>query len=435
MKWLQTLSIVVLITATIFLGYVPDQSDFPLIIASGGLAFLAYGYLSFYNKPTLKNVFIVGVLIRVVLIFAFPNLSDDIYRFLWDGQLTGLNINPYGHLPSELVNQNIFGLSAELYDQMNSPDYYTIYPPIAQLIFYITTWFGSDIFSMSIVIKLIFLIAELFTFLGIIQILEALKKNRILSALYFLNPLILVEGMVNLHFEIIMIAFFIWGVYFIFVRKNLIWGALFFTLSIAGKLLPIMFLPFFFFGMKGRERLHFFSIGLVFMTIAFSPIIFGLDFQNFGSSIDLYFQKFEFNGGLYYVFRYLGKLYSGYNLIHYIGPFLGCTALFLIIKKAYLQKSYDLQSFLDFAFYSFLAYLLLTTTVHPWYLCIPVLLSVFTKWRFTLIWSFLILFTYINYSYDPYWENLWMVAIEYTLIFGILIYELKKQSSSLLQPS
>jgi len=426
MKWSQAISVLVLIAATIFLGYVPGQSDFSLIIIGGAAAFLAYGYLSFFNKPTVKIVFISGVLIRIILLFAFPNLSDDIYRFVWDGQLTSLNINPYGHLPSELINQNIPGLSEDFFSQMNSPEYYTIYPPITQLIFYISIWFSSDVFYMSLVIKSIFLVAEIFTFLGILKVLEFLKKDKRLSIIYFLNPLILVEGMVNLHCEIIMITFLIWGTYFIFIKKNIGVGALLFTLSIASKLLPIMFLPFFFFGLKGKDRVQFFLWGLIFMSLAFSPILFGLDFQNFGSSIELYFQKFEFNGGVYYLLRFLGKLWTGYNLIHYLGPILGFITLFLIVRKAYLQKLFDLQNFMEFAFFSFVTYLLLATTVHPWYLSIPILLSVFVKWRFALAWSFLILLTYINYSYDPYWENLWIVSIEYFLVFGLLFYEMKK---------
>jgi hypothetical protein len=50
---------------------------------------------------------------------------------------------------------------------------------------------------------------------------------------------------------------------------------------------------------------------------------------------------------------------------------------------------------------------------------LPIVISVFTNERFPIIWSFLIFGTYINYSYTPYDENLWVVAIEYILI---LIY-------------
>ena len=428
MKWSVGLSILILTASVIALGYIPKQSDFPLIIGCGTLAFIAYAYLAFVHKPTIKTVFVVGVLLRVILLFAFPNLSDDIYRFLWDGQMTNAGLNPYGYLPLPFADTTIPGLSTELIDKMNSPSYYTIYPPFAQLIFYFSTLFSSDVYTMTLVMKAFFLIAEIVTFLGILKILEVLKKDKALSIIYFLNPLILVDGMVNLHFEIIMISFLVWSLYFIFTQKKILFGTLLFILSIASKLLPLMFLPFFFFGLKGKERIKFFGWVALFTLLSFSPIIFGLDFKNFGSSIDLYFQKFEFNGGIYYLLRYLGKLFSGYNLIHYIGPILGLTSVFLITKKAYAQKSYDLSTFIEFAFFSFTAYLLLATTVHPWYLCIPILLSVFVKWRFALIWSFMILLTYVNYSYEPYWENLWVVGLEYAVVIGVLVYEVRKTS-------
>ena len=430
MKWSIGISVLVLVVSTLYLGYIPEQSDFNQIIASATMAFLGYGLLAFYFKPSVKMIFLVGVGIRVVLIYAFPNLSDDIYRFLWDGQLTGLGLNPYGYLPSEL-NGSVVGLNATLFEKMNSPDYYTIYPPFAQLIFYISTWFSEDIFRMSLVIKFFFLLAEIFTFLGLIKVLEALKMDVSKVSIYFLNPLIIVEGMVNLHFEIIMIVFLVWSLYFIFVRQNLIKGAFLFALSISAKLLPLMFLPYFFFKMSGKKRINFFTYGLMFLLVIFSPIIFGLDFKNFGLSIDLYFQKFEFNGGIYYLLRYLGRLLTGYNQIQIIGPLLGLIAMILIVSRAYKSRHLKLKAFINFAFFAFLCYLFLTTTVHPWYLCIPVLFSVAVKWRFAVIWSFLIFCTYINYSYDPYLENLWIVTIEYILVFGWVIYELfqyRKQS-------
>ncbi|MDF1696609.1 MAG: hypothetical protein P1U56_12285 [Saprospiraceae bacterium] len=430
MKWIQYISIFVLFLSISFLGYWPDQSDFTLILLGAGGAFTGYGLLVYYKISSLKVILWLGIALRIVLFFAFPNLSDDIYRFVWDGQLTSMGLNPYGYLPSELMDQNLNGFSRDLFSNMNSPNYYTIYPPITQLIFYMSTWGGYDIFYNSLFIKGVFLIAEIFTFFGILKLLHAIQKEESLVLLYFLNPLILIEGLGNLHFEIIMISFLVWGIYFVFVKKFWVYGALLFSLSIATKLLPLMFLPFFLFGLKGNKRLRFFGFGLLFTSCLFVPIFFGINLQNFWASIDLYFQKFEFNGGVYYVLRYIGKLFSGYNLIQYIGPLLGLLTVGLILQKAYKQKVYELVNFLQFAFFSFVVYLMLATTIHPWYLSVPILFSVFLPWRFVLIWSFLILLTYINYSYDPYFENLWIVGIEYLIVIGYFVFELKRTKKS-----
>lgn len=414
---------IVLSIATFYLAYVPQQSDFIKIIVSASFAFAGYTYLSFFSKVPLKYILALGVIIRVGILFAFPNLSDDIYRFVWDGQLTANGINPYGYLPSDSITDMDGSYWQKLFLNMNSPDYYTIYPPFTQFIFYISTLSGENIWLSCFIIKVCFLLAEVFTFFGIRRLLESLNKNTSFTALYFLNPLILVEGLGNLHFEIIMISFLVWAIYYTMIKEKIAIGALLFTLSIASKLLPLMFLPYFIFKLSGAKRIIFFASGLIFIICAFLPIILGLDFANFGSSIDLYFQKFEFNAGIYYLMRYLGQLWSGYNLIHYIGPLLGITAMLLILRKAHSSSEYSLLHFLEFAFYSFCVYLLLATTVHPWYLATPVMLSVFVRFRFAIIWSLLILFSYINYSYDPYFESLWIVGLEYGLVIGMIGYE------------
>jgi alpha-1,6-mannosyltransferase len=419
----SVLGAIVLSVAILYLAFVPQQSDFFELIIAGGIAFAGYSYLCFFNQTKKHHILVLGLIIRIGVLFAFPNLSDDIYRFVWDGQLTALGMSPYEYLPSDIISGIDSPYLQELFFNMNSPDYYTIYPPFTQLIFYISTWVGENILLSSFIIKLFFLVAEVFTFWGLVRLLDSLKKNTSLAAIYFLNPLIIVEGMGNLHFEIIMVSFLVWAIYYTIIKEKITTGALLFTLSIASKLLPLMFLPYFLFKMSGKNRIRFFGAGLLFMALSFLPIILGLDFINFGSSIDLYFQKFEFNAGLYYLMRFLGQLWSGYNLIHYIGPLLGVIAVLLILKNAYSSSDYSLQQFLKFAFFSFCVYLLLATTVHPWYLSIPVMLSVFVRFRFAVIWSFLIMLSYINYSYDPYFENLWVVGLEYVLVFVIIGYE------------
>ena len=422
-KYMKIISALVLFISTIYLVSIPQQSDFIKIMLAGGAAFAGYSYLSFYSKIKPREILVLGIGIRIGILFFFPNLSDDIYRFVWDGQLISQGVNPYGYLPSDIISKMEGSYWQHLYSNMNSPDYFTIYPPITQLLFYVSTWANENIWWSSFIIKVCFFIAEIFTFHGLIRLLLSLKKSASLVAIYFLNPLIMVEGLGNLHFEIIMISLLIWGIYHTITKKKIVIGALFFALSIASKLLPLMFLPYFLFKMSSKYKIRFFTAGILFTFLAFLPIILGLDFANFGSSIDLYFQKFEFNAGIYYLLRYLGQLWSGYNLIHYIGPLLGITAVFLIVKKAYASSEYSLQNFLDFAFFSFTAYLLLATTVHPWYLATPIMLSVFVRFRFAIVWSFLIMLSYINYSYDPYFENLWVIASEYILVFGMIAYE------------
>ena len=122
--------------STIGLGYGVDQSSFDRIALYFGVGFLAYAYL-LSNKKWLEHwpVLVgVGLLCRFLLLFGMPNLSDDIYRFIWDGRLILNGVNPFTALPASFLEANppLDGIDQALFDQLNSPDYFTIYPPLAQ---------------------------------------------------------------------------------------------------------------------------------------------------------------------------------------------------------------------------------------------------------------------------------------------------------------
>jgi hypothetical protein len=350
-------------------------------------------------------------------------LSDDIYRFIWDGSLWHAGENAYALLPQEALGKSQV-LNQDLFNSLNSPEYYTIYPPFAQLIFWISSFqFWGSWTMMTIVMKLFMLAAEIGSIFLIINILKKLSLPKSSVLIYALNPLILIEIMGNLHFEGFMIFFIL--LFFHYVLKyNIRASAAAFSLSIGSKLLPLMFFPFFFRLLNQKMKTHFFFRSFIILFCLFIPIFLGFSqIANFGQSLDLYFRKFEFNGGLYYFLRYIGQLISGYNLIWYLGPGLALIALFLIFRLAKKIPEQRLDLFPKYALFAFTIYLLSATTVHPWYLCLPVAFCVFTRFRYPILWSGLIFLTYINYSYDPYWENLWVVGIEYAVLGCFMVWE------------
>lgn len=72
------------------------------------------------------------------------------------------------------------------------------------------------------------------------------------------------------------------------------------------------------------------------------------------------------------------------------------------------------------------AYFFLSTTVHPWYIATPLILSIFTRYRFAILWSFLVYLSYYAYGNEQFQENLWLVAAEYLLVIGYFIWEFLK---------
>lgn len=63
--------------------------------------------------------------------------------------------------------------------------------------------------------------------------------------------------------------------------------------------------------------------------------------------------------------------------------------------------------------------------IHPWYVSFLVLISVFTRSRFAIIWSLLIFGSYLTYSTLPYNENIIVVGLEYSTVLAWFYCEKK----------
>jgi len=421
-----------LIALTFYLGYSVEQSDFYSLIGAYGGFFLLY-ILIFRTVKTQREVMFfvyVSILLRVVLVFALPFLSDDLYRFIWDGHLIVNGYNPFDHLPSYFIENQIEvqGLSQALYDQLNSPNYFTIYPPVAQGTFALAVWlFPNSILGASIVMKCFLLAAEIGSLFLIIRLLSKfrLSSNNIL--LYALNPLIIIEIMGNLHFEGMMI-FFLLLCFWLSLNEKILFAGGAMALSIASKLLPLIFLPFFIKRLGLKKMWGFFIVLGVVLLLLFAPLLNGLFFSNFGESLDLYFRKFEFNASFYFILRYIGYQSVGYNMISQIGPFLALGTFLLVISIAFFEKQLNWNSLPLKCLIAICIYLAFTTTVHPWYTALPIVLCVFTRFRFPILWSALIMFTYINYSYKVYQDNYFVVGLEYLGVVLFLVYEIYSHS-------
>ncbi len=402
-----------------------EQEDFYYILSFYTVSFSLYFYILKKENNTQNLYFFIGLgfVLRFIVLLGFPNLSDDIYRFIWDGKLLLSNTNPFEHLPSYYLKQDqqIEGISPSLYQELNSPNYFTIYPPICQLSFALgalaKSWWGS-----AFILKTFLLLCEgLVVFFGI-KILKLLEQPTTKILIYVLNPLVIIEVIGNIHYEGAMLAFLLGAYYFLLQKKN-IGSAIFFALSIASKLLPLIFLPFLIKVLGWRRSFQYFlTIGLS-LLLLFLPFFSFSFIENFGNSLDLYFRKFEFNASLYYIGRYIGYQITGYNQIAIIGPTLAFLSTSSILLLSVLGK-YKLRTLPLFWMFAIVIYLFCTTTIHPWYTILPLALCVFTHFRFPIIWSMLICLTYINYSYSVYFENLWIVGLEYGFVFSLLLVEM-----------
>ena len=170
------------------------------------------------NQP--KVLFVLGTITRLTLFFSLPSLSDDVYRFIWDGTLLTNGIHPFAELPGYYLDQNVSGLDQALYDQLNSPNYFSIYPPLNQFIFWLSLQLGFSWLVATNMIRLLILAADIGSFLILRKLLVHYQKKEHLVFFYFLNPLVILEFVGNVHFEGIVIFFLLAGIYCYEKNKN-----------------------------------------------------------------------------------------------------------------------------------------------------------------------------------------------------------------------
>lgn len=85
------------------------------------------------SSISLPLILAVGLAVRAPLVVRPPLLSDDIYRYLWDGRVAAAGINPFRYAPCDTA---LAGLrDAEVWPKINHPELVTIYPPTTQFVF------------------------------------------------------------------------------------------------------------------------------------------------------------------------------------------------------------------------------------------------------------------------------------------------------------
>jgi alpha-1,6-mannosyltransferase len=418
----------------IWLGYGTIRSDFIQLIALFGFLSVIY-IIALYRKVfNVGFTFILGsaMLLRASLLFMTPNLTDDYFRFIWDGLLFAHGYNPYLFLPSHFIHSahTVTGITSSLYAGLNSPNYYTVYPPVCEFIFGLSAKLaGGNILGNIIIIRLIILLAEFGVIFLLYKLTSKLSVSLNVVALYAFNPLVIIELTGNLHLEAVMLLFLVLSIYLLILRKQL-YAAVSFGLAVGVKLLPLIFLPLLIKRLGLAKSMIFYAIVGAILAILFLPFYNINLIPNFISSLRLYFQTFEFNASLYYLLRWIGYQLTGYNLIATLGIVLAIATLLTIIVIAVREKTITWLSLFQGMLMCLTAYLLLATTVHPWYITTLVLISVFTVYRYPIVWSVVIMLSYSAYRTVPYAENLWWVTLEYVAVLGFMGYELYKNISS-----
>ncbi|MEL6305480.1 MAG: glycosyltransferase 87 family protein [Bacteroidota bacterium] len=426
----------------LYAGFAYDlvRTDFIKLISLYAALFFFSVKLVQTAQWNFRFLVIVGVLFRLVFLWATPNLSQDFYRFIWDGNLVINGLNPYLYTPNEILDWKQIPIAnhPQLFEGMGelSAKHFSNYPPFNQALFAIAALFGGkSILGSVIVLRLQIILADIGLLYFGKKLLDQLEKPTYTIFWYFLNPLVIIELTGNLHFEGVMLFFMVWALYLI-LKKNWSTAAPLYALSILTKLLPILFLPLFlrFLGIKK-------SIGFYVLVIA-SCILLLLPFYNpnfvgnYGETIGLWFSNFEFNAGIYNLVKSIGVHFfdaKPWLLVKDYGSTIALLVVLATIGMAFFRKNEQSKTLMTSILFSLTLYFLLSSTVHPWYLVTLLFLGLGGGYRFVLVWTAVVFLSYSAYANPEYQENLWLLAVEYLIVFGFLFYEISRNKGNLFQ--
>jgi alpha-1,6-mannosyltransferase len=186
-----------------------DNAYMALTIPAGLLTILAMRVAA--NVPiTRALVLILGLAIalRGFATLLDPFLSSDVYRYVWDGKVQAAGINPYRYIPEHDALAPL--RDTENYPHINRAHYaVTIYPPVAQIFFFVVTRIGESVTVM----RLALLLSDAMTILLIILLLRRMERPLTHVVGYAWHPLPIWEIGNAGHVDALMVALMMFGLW------------------------------------------------------------------------------------------------------------------------------------------------------------------------------------------------------------------------------
>lgn len=384
-------------------------------------------------------LWLVPVGFRVMLWFTEPSLSDDVYRYLWDGHLLTEGVNPYRHV---VAAPELDGHAVPLRSLVNNPTHATPYLPAAEVLFAaVALLLPLQAASMQVVMT-VFDLAVAWLIVALLG-LARLPRHRVV--LYLWNPLVIIETAHGAHLDAYMTALGLAAVVAavsptpadagrapiepaaVALRLGWWWSPALLAAATLTRLVPVLFLAVLWWRWSRRQRVLF-AVACAVPILAFT-VGAGLGVGGstetgvFGSSL-AYARRWEFNAEVFNWVRAAVGETDGAVARTIVTAAL--TGVFVAVAVAARRRSAqpaargaggeldpiplraDLRAMGALA----MSYAVLTTTLHPWYLVIVMALLPFAapgrressaRWLLVVPWLYLaatVSLSYLTYL-DP----------------------------------
>jgi hypothetical protein len=382
-----------------------------LFLAVFGAAFAAYvvALAVLHSGATARSrrfliyVFAVAAISRAVLIPSEPEMSTDVYRYVWEGRMITHGFNPFVHPPDA---SELEFLRDRYYDDINHKHLETIYPPVAQGVFALAASVRPDPFTL----KLLLVLFDL----GVIAVIGALLRLRSLNpaavTVYAWNPLVIFETGHSGHVESVGIFFLVLG-FWLIARDRKFWGFASMGASFLAKYVSAVFIPFY---VMRRKYAPWVGVMTAVVVVGYLPFASAGD--GLVSSLKLYSSEWRFNGLIYeLLYAVLGD------------PQWTRRMLTVVVAVVVAYNSIRQGDVMRFGFIAFGTGLLLAPTLYPWYVAWMVPFLCFYRNRAWILFTGLVFVSYWVWEIYPAegkWELPWhLYALEYAPFFALLLFD------------
>ena len=295
------------------------------------------------SKVRLPLILLFALAFRLLLLPAAPGLSDDVYRYLWEGYLQTEGINPYEHSPKSPALEEYRN---PVWASVNNKEVPAIYPPFAQMVhalFYLG--FGS-----VSGFKLAFLGVEIGLVAAILGLLRQRGQPSGRVLVYAWNPLVVIEVAWSGHHDVLVAGLLLWALFLLQIRKRVAALALL-GAAMLSKLYPLILAPAFLRGLPAR----YWALLAGFLLAMAAPYL-GAG-SRLVEGLSLYRDHWRFNGFLY-------SWLTGQGLAQaWVEGLLG-AGLLIWVCVCWVRESCRLRQIYGLTG----ALLLFSPTLFPWYL-------------------------------------------------------------------
>ena len=406
--WILGCAALLLVSLTV-VSRIDARSESGVFVALLGVASVAYvgALLSISRGTASRRLLIVCLLVagvwRIALVSGAPLVSDDVYRYVWDGRVQRFGYNPYRSAPDDPALAHLHTDVTRQIDP-SSAALPTIYPPVAELFLRAVVTVHESVAAVVVAVVLCDLLTVWVLWIWLVR--SGRSPWWVLA--YAWHPLVALEGAGGGHIDAVGTLLVVTAAYALSQRRGLL-ATMALGAAFAVKFLPIVLVPLFW----GRVRLRDALAGVGLVVLAYLPFS-GPSLSPAVGSLRVYTETWRFNGPIFTILE----------------PWLGAVGVLIVAAVAGVVVAGIARMTLEVEHpaawaWPMAASLLVMPVVYPWYLLwVTPFLTTRAAWPL-VAWTLGSLVTYLVWSSEVAGTGWvlpgWVLPLEYGLVAAVAL--------------